>query len=297
MSHSHSHNHPHAHQSPSNLRTAFLLNLGFTILEIFGGLYTNSLAILSDAVHDFGDSLSLGMAWYFESLAKNDPDHKFSYGYRRFSLLSALLNALILFGGSIYMLSQAVRRILNPEPSQAEGMILFAVIGILVNGAAALKLKNENSINARVVALHLLEDVLGWAAVLVVGIILLFSDSPYLDPILSMLIALYIVYNVLKNLRQTVKIFLQGVPAGLSLEDIQDRVLPVENVESIHHPHVWSLDGERHVLTMHVVVPEDTTLDQARCVKNDIKEALSSLDISHLTIEIEYGESDCTMAG
>jgi cobalt-zinc-cadmium efflux system protein len=294
--HSHSHNHTHLNQSSANIRTAFLLNLGFTILEIFGGLYTNSLAIISDAVHDFGDSLSLGMAWYFERLAQNDSDHKFSYGYRRFSLLSALLNALILFGGSVYMLSQAVKRILQPEASQAEGMILFALIGILVNGAAALKLKNESSINARVVALHLLEDVLGWAAVLVVGIILLFSESPYLDPILSILIALYIVYNVLKNLRQTVKIFLQGVPAGLSLEDIQDRVLPVENVESIRHPHVWSLDGEHHVLTMHVVVPENTTLEQARCVKNDIKEVLSPLDISHLTIEIEYGESDCTMA-
>jgi len=293
----HHHNHSHHQQSSSNFRTAFLLNLGFTILEILGGLYTNSLAILSDAVHDFGDSLSLGMAWFFERLSKNDPDHKFSYGYRRFSLLSALLNALILFGGSVYMLSQAVRRILHPEASQAEGMILFAVIGILVNGAAALRMKRDNSLNGRIVALHLLEDVLGWAAVLVVGIILLFSDNPYLDPILSMLIALYIVYNVLKNLRQTVGIFLQAVPGGLSLDDIRQRMLPVENVVSIHHPHVWSLDGEHHVLTMHVVVPEKTGREQARCVKNDIKTALSPLDISHITIEIEYGEADCTMAG
>ncbi|MBN1267829.1 MAG: cation transporter [Anaerolineales bacterium] len=293
MSHTHSHARSH---SSSSIRTAFLLNLGFTILEIFGGLYTNSLAILSDAVHDFGDSLSLGIAWFFEHLSQTDPDHKFSYGYRRFSLLSALLNALILFGGSVYMLSQAAKRILHPEASQAEGMILFALVGILVNGAAAFRLKHEISLNARVVALHLLEDVLGWAAVLVVGVILLFSDNPYLDPVLSILIALYILYNVQKNLRQTVKIFLQAVPAGLSIEDIQERVLPVENVQSIHHPHIWSLDGEHHVLTMHVVVPEDTTIEKARCVKNDIKRALAPLDISHLTIEIEYGEADCTMA-
>lgn len=290
------HQHTHSHQSTSNIRTAFLLNLGFAILEIAGGLYTNSLAILSDAVHDLGDSVSLGMAWYLERLAKNDADRKFSYGYRRFSLLGALINALILLSGSIFMISQAVRRITHPEPSQAEGMILFAIIGIIVNGAAAFRLRKDSSLNARMVALHLLEDVLGWTAVLAAAVILLFNNSPYIDPILSILIALWILYNVTRNLRKTVGVFLQAVPPGLSLQDIEACVLSVDRVDSIHHPHVWSLDGEHHVLTLHVVVPEETSRQQARCVKNDIKEALAPFKIFHMTIEIEYGEADCTMA-
>ncbi len=289
--------HSHSHQTTSNIRTAFFLNLGFAVLEIFGGLYTNSLAILSDAVHDFGDSLSLGMAWYLERISENDADRTYSYGYRRFSLLGALLNALILSAGSIYMISQAVKRILNPETSQAEGMILFAVIGIAVNGAAALRLRKDSSLNAQVVALHLLEDVFGWAAVLIVGLILLFSDNPYLDPILSVLIAAYILFNVFRNLRQTAGVFLQAVPSGLSLQDLEAHILRVENVESIHHCHLWTLDGEHHVLTVHVVVPEETTREQARCLKNSIKDSLSPLEISHITIEIEYGDADCTMSG
>jgi cobalt-zinc-cadmium efflux system protein len=289
--------HSHSHQTTSNIRTAFFLNLGFAILEIAGGLYTNSLAILSDAVHDFGDSLSLGMAWYLERVSENDADRRYSYGYRRFSLLGALLNALILSAGSVFMISQAVKRILNPETSQAEGMILFAVIGIAVNGAAALRLRRDSSLNARVVALHLLEDVFGWAAVLFVGLILLFSDNPYLDPILSALIAAYILFNVIRNLRRTADVFLQAVPPDLSLQDLEAHILRVENVESIHHCHLWSLDGEHHVLTVHIVVPEGTTREQALCLKNDIKDSLSPLAISHMTIEIEYGEADCTMSG
>jgi cobalt-zinc-cadmium efflux system protein len=290
------HHHDHSHNTSINIRAAFFLNLGFTILEIIGGLWTNSLAILSDAVHDLGDSLSLGLAWFLDRYSKRDPDRRFSYGYRRFSLLGALINTVILVVGSFLVLSRAVPRLIEPEPSDARGMILFAVVGIVINGAAVLRLRGSKSLNARVVAWHLLEDVLGWVAVLIVAIVLLFTDAYILDPILSILIAGYVLYNVVKNMRATLALFLQGVPDHIDIDVIEGEMAAVENVKSTHHTHIWSLDGEHHVLTTHLVVDESTTREQILCVKEDVKNLLRKYEFSHLTVEIEYGEADCAMA-
>ena len=291
----HNHSHEHARDTAGNLKLAFFLNLGFTLLEIFGGLWTNSVAILSDAVHDLGDSLSLGLAWLLDRYASREPDKRFSYGYRRFSLLGALLNTIILIVGAVFVLSEAIPRLFNPEHSNAQGMILFALLGILVNGAAVLRLRGSKTLNAQVVAWHLLEDVLGWIAVLVVGIVLLFTDIHILDPALSILITVYVLYNVVKNLRKTLSLFLQGVPEHIDVEYIEEEINRVDNVRSNHHTHVWSLDGEHHVLTTHVVVDEKTTREQILCVKEDIKKLLRPYELSHITVEIEYGEQDCAM--
>ncbi|MFH2055081.1 MAG: cation diffusion facilitator family transporter, partial [bacterium] len=177
----------HVHSGLKNLRLAFFLNFGFAILEIGGGLWTNSVAILSDAVHDLGDSLAIASAWFLEKRSQRGGDQKYSYGYRRFSVLGAAINAVVLLVGSFFVLSEAISRLFQPEQSLAEGMIAFAVVGILVNGVAVLRLRGQTSLNASMVAWHLLEDVLGWTAVLVVGVTLLFTDIPILDPILSIL--------------------------------------------------------------------------------------------------------------
>ena len=207
----HQHNHGH-HHSSENIKTAFFLNLFFTIIEFIGGIYTNSLAITSDAIHDLGDSISLGMAWYFQNLSNKKPTKTYSYGFKRFSLLGAIINSVILLVGSIFIILEAIPRILSPEHSDAKGMMWFAVLGIIVNGAAVLKLRKGTSINERVVSLHMIEDVLGWVAVLIASIIMQFWDIPILDPILSLLIALFILYNVFKNGRESVRIILQGTP-------------------------------------------------------------------------------------
>jgi cobalt-zinc-cadmium efflux system protein len=279
----------------TNIKTAFFLNLGFTILEIFGGLWTNSLAILSDAVHDLGDSLSLGLAWFLGHYAQRERDRRFSYGYRRFSLLGALVNTLVLLAGSLFVLSQAVPRLMNPQHYNAQGMLIFAVVGILVNGAAVFRLRGSQSMNARVVTWHLLEDVLGWIAVLIVAIVLLFADIHVLDPILSILITLYVLYNVLRNMRETLSLFLQGIPQNLDLGEIENKIANVDHVTSTHHTHLWSLDGEHHVLTTHVVVSGSLSRKQAMQVKQEIKQALKPYKLSHLTVEIDYGDSDCGM--
>jgi len=289
------HQHDHVPETSEGIRTAFLLNLAFTILELFGGWWANSMAILSDAVHDLGDSFSLGLAWYLDRVSRQEGDQRFSYGYRRFSLLGALANAIILTGGSAFVLSQAVPRLLNPEGAVAPRMILFAVIGIVVNGAAALNLRENRSLNAQVISWHLMEDVLGWAAVLVVAVVLLFIDLPVLDPILSILITAYIFYNVVINLKETISVFLQSVPSEIDVAEIQKKIDALKGVVSSHHTHVWSLDGEHHVLSTHVNIGEQADRGQASHIKEQVKELLQPYQIGHLTIEIEYGEDDCAM--
>jgi len=288
------HSHLHHHHSNKNIKTAFFLNLAFTILEILGGLWTNSLAILSDAVHDLGDSVSLGLAWFLDNYAQRGEDERFSYGYRRFSLLGALINTIILIVGAFFVLTQAIPRLIAPEHANAQGMALFAIVGILANGAAVLRLKGSKSMNAQIVAWHLMEDVLGWVAVLIVAIILMFVDIPILDPVLSILISLYILYNVVKSLRETLSLFLQAVPKNIKIKTIEEQLTSITDVESIHHTHIWSLDGEHHILTTHIVVAAHTSKAQTLEIKQSVKCILHEYNFSHITTEIEYSPEDCS---
>lgn len=202
----------HTHNGNGDLRGAFYLNFSFTIIEIIGGIWTNSIAILSDALHDFGDSLSLGLSWYLEKYSHKAKDVKYSYGYRRFSLLGALINTVVLIIGSGFVLAAAIPRLLNPESSDAAGMMFLAIAGIIINGLAVLRVKDSMSLSVQVVTWHLLEDVLTWTAVLVVSIVLLFTNMHILDPILAVLVTFYVLYNVLRNLTKTPALFLQAVP-------------------------------------------------------------------------------------
>lgn len=288
--------HHHDHRaSGRGLRTAFFLNLGFTLLEVVVGLWTNSVAILSDSVHDLGDSITLGLSWYLEGVAERAEDRRYSYGYRRFSLLGALISTVVLIGGSMLVLTEAVPRLLSPEPPHAAGMALFALVGIAVNGAAVLRVREGQTMNARVVAWHLLEDVLGWLAVFIVGVTLLFWDLPILDPILSILITAYVLYNVIRNLRHTASLFLQAVPEGVELAAFEDHVHRLPYVRSTHHTHVWSLDGQHHVLTAHVVVDDHCTPQQIVDLKCDLRDMTAEMSLEHTTFEIEYESEECGM--
>ena len=296
MSHSHNHSHHHHHDSGENLKTAFFLNLGFTILEIIGGFYVNSVSILSDALHDFGDSLSLGLSWYLDRKSKKAADNKFTLGYSRFSLLGALINSIVLIAGSIFVISEAVKRFISPEHSDAKGMFIFAIIGIAVNGYAAFKLSGGKTMNERVVSWHLIEDVLGWAAVLVASIIMMFSDSPYIDPALSLGITIFIVYNVFKRLKETLQILLQGTPNDIDVIAIKNEILQVENVISLHHMHIWSLEGEHHVFTTHVKTENITSFQQIVVLKYNIKQILKKYPFSHYTVEVELTDEMCELS-
>ncbi|ABB23356.1 cation diffusion facilitator family transporter [Pelodictyon luteolum] len=292
MSAGHSHPHHH-HQAAGDIGTAFFLNLAFTLVEFVGGWLTGSTAILADAVHDLGDSFAFGQAWYFEKLSLSGSSERYSYGYRRFSLVGALISALILFGGSIFVLLQAIPKIFAPGTPDAGGMALLAVAGVSVNFLAMLRLRKTGGMNARVVTLHLLEDVLGWVAVLVVAVVLLFWDIPVLDPILAIAITLFILYGALKNLRSMVPVFLQAVPDGISLQAVVREAEALDGVRGVHNAHIWSLDGTHRVFTAHLQV--DPELDA--CAYIELKKRIAGLvqshGIEHSTVEIEYPGEVC----
>ena len=287
------HNHSHSNQSGNNLKVAFFLNLGFTIFEIFGGFYVNSVAIISDAVHDLGDSISLGISWYLHNKSKEESNQKFSFGYKRFSLLGALINSLVLIGGSVYVIYEAINRLIEPELSDANGMIIFAIIGVAVNGYAAWKLSGAKTLNEKVVSWHLLEDVLGWVAVLIVAIVLKFYQSPYLDPALSLFITAYILYNIVKRLKETMSLFLQGVPEDTSIAKIESDLIKIQNVASIHHTHVWSQEGEHHVFSTHLKLKNIDSLNELLKVKNEVKQRLKPYHFDHCTVETELDKENC----
>ncbi|SFE57387.1 cation diffusion facilitator family transporter [Alteribacillus iranensis] len=285
------HHHHHSHQ---NIKTAFFLNLGFTIIELIGGILTNSVAIISDAIHDLGDSISLGMSWFLQKKSNQGSDEQFTYGYRRFSLLGALINSIILIVGSLFVLSEAIPRLWDPEVPHAGGMFFLALLGMAVNGAAVLKLKSGTSMNEKVVSWHLMEDVLGWAAVFVVSIVMFFWEFPILDPLLATLITLYILYNVIKNVKKTLFIFLDGVPEEINPTEVEKLIKAIPHVKNTHHTHIWSLDGESHVLTVHVVLEGNCSLSEAKAVKRKVKQALQRYHFSHMTVEVEFSPDDCS---
>lgn len=288
------HNHSQE-MTEKNLKLAFFLNVGFTILEFIGGYFVNSVAIISDALHDLGDSLSLGIAWYLGKKSKQGANETFSFGYTRFSLLGALINSLVLVAGSIFVISEAVGRMLRPEHSDAGGVIAFAIVGVVINGYASWKVSSGKSLNERVVSWHLLEDVLGWTAVLIVGIILKFKDIHYLDPALALFITAYILWNVIKRLKETLAIFLQGVPDDMSAESIERELLNLDFVESVHHLHIWSLDGEDHVFTTHLVLRNMENFKEYIKAKNKIRKVLAPYQFKHSTVETELNSENCSI--
>lgn len=294
MAHNHSHNHTHNH-SEKNILFAFFLNLFFAIIEVLGGIYTNSVAIISDAVHDFGDSISLGITWFLEKKSKQKSDNRFTYGYRRFSLLGAIFISFVLMISTFFVIKESIERIISPEPANAKGMFLFAIFGLIVNGAAVLKLKRGNSFSERAVMLHLLEDVLGWVAVLIASIVMYFVEIPIIDPILSLCISCWILYNIYRNLKSTFSILLQQIPADIDLESIQSEILELQSIESIHDVHAWSLDGEHNVLTLHVVVPVETPVVRIEALKCDIRTICKKGNVDHVTIEMERDNENCGM--
>ncbi len=288
----HHHHHGHNHNSTGNIKVAFAINLVFTIIEIVGGLFTNSIAILSDALHDLGDSLSLGLSWYFQHKSNQGRDATYTFGYKRFSLLGAVINSIVLVVGSVFILYTAIPRLWEPQVAKPEGMMILAVVGIIFNGAAVLKLQKGTSINERVVSLHLLEDVLGWVAVLIGGALIYFFDWQIIDPLLSVGITCFILFNVYRNLSDSFRVFLQGKPHGMDLEKLKSEMEALELVTEIHDLHIWTMDGEYTVATLHVVT-ESEKVPEHENLRIKIKELLHKENIEHVTIEIHLPNDDC----
>jgi len=278
-----------------NIRLAFFLNFGFAIAEVIGGLLINSVAILADALHDIGDSLTLALSWRLEKVSERGEDQRFSYGYKRFSLLGALIGSLVLMLGAAVIVWEAVRRITQPEAPNAAGMLIFALAGILINGYAAMRTRRGNNLNSQVISWHLIEDALGWVAVLTVSMVLLFSELYFLDALLSILVTVYVLFHVIRNLCRTLALFLQGVPESMDLKAIEREIQDLNMVAGVHHTHAWSLDGEQHVLTTHVAMCPGAQPDDVRAVKNKMHDLTERFGLAHTTVEIEHSDEDCSM--
>ncbi len=284
----------HHHHSGSNLKLAFFLNLGFALVEIIGGFYVNSVAIISDAVHDLGDSLSIGSAWYLDKKSRQKADGKYSFGYQRMSLLGALINCLVLILGSVFVIIEATKRLFAPQDVNAQGMILLAILGVIVNGYAAWKVSKGSSLNEETISWHLLEDVLGWLAVLIGAVIMYFYYIPWLDSVLSLAIAFFILYNIIKRLVKVLHILLQGVPKNINLDQIESNILKIKGVDSLHNLNVWSLDGEKLVFSVHVRVKDFIEAAEYPNIKQSIIALLEKQHLEFCTIQIERRAEFCT---
>ena len=291
--HDHGHHAHHHHSESSNIALAFWLNFGFAIIEVIGGVLTNSVAIIADAIHDMGDALAIGFAWIASKVAAKQPNQRYSYGYRRWSLLSALVSGVILLIGSVWVLTEAIPRLWQPQLPHTGGMLLLAILGVAVNGVAVLRLKHGKTQNERMLSWHLLEDVLGWVAVLIGAIVMYFTGWAWLDPVLCIAFTLFILLNVLKSLWQTLKLFLQVSPDPHLQQQLADELSALSFVESIHHLHLWSLDGEQHVLTMHVAIATPSDFEQQKQYKQQIAALLAPYRLSHTTVEFELSGEPC----
>ena len=271
-----------------NILIAFILNLSFSILEFIGGTITNSVAIISDSIHDMGDALSIGASYFLEKKSKKQPDEKYTYGYIRYSVIGSIITTSILVIGSIIVIYNAILRINNPVDINYDGMILFAIFGVIINFIAAYCTRKGDSLNQKSVNLHMLEDVFGWIIVLIGAITMRFTNFSLIDPILSIFVAAFILINALKGIKKALDIFLEKTPNQINISELKEHLRKIENVIDVHHIHIWSMDGFNNYATIHIV-----TDGKNAEVKNSIREELKEHGIGHVTIEIESPDEKC----
>lgn len=282
--------HHHHNNETKNLGLVFLLNFGFAILEFIGGILSQSTALLSDAIHDMGDALAIALAWVFAKVGQRGRSSKFSYGYKRFSLLSALIASLILVFGAVAMLILAVSRLQSPVAVHSDLMILFAILGVAVNGFAVLKIRSGKTMNEQVISFHLFEDLLSWVAVLIGAIVIYFTGWYWLDPLMAIGISLWIFVHGLQKGSKVAQLFLQSVPDGVDQEALITTLRKIPKVQEIHDLHLWSLDGESNIGSCHIVTKK---ISNAGTLKQEVRDCFTNHNVQHATIEIEVLRESC----
>lgn len=276
-------------KTEKNILIAFILNLFFSILEFFGGILTKSVAIMSDSIHDMGDALSIGVSYLLEKKSKRNPDSEYTFGYLRYSVLGAFITTMILTVGSSLVIINSITRLIKPVPINYDGMIVFAIFGTVINFLAAYFTREGDSLNQRAVNLHMLEDVLGWVVVLIGSIIMKFTDISLIDSIMSIGVAVFILVNCLKNIKEVLDLFLEKTPHGINVEELKSHLMRLDGVKGVHHIHLWSMDAANVFATVHII----TDLKDTNAVKMRVREELLEHGVSHVTIEIEDSKSKC----
>lgn len=275
-------------KTEKNILVAFILNFAFSIFEFVGGILTGSVAIISDAVHDIGDAASIGISYFLEKKSKKQPDEKYTYGYARYSVIGSVITTTILLFGSVMVIYNVVNRIMEPTEINYNGMIIFAIIGACVNFCAAFFTREGDSLNQKAVNLHMLEDVLGWVVVLIGAIVMRFTDFALIDPIMSIGVAVFILVNAVKNIKEVLNLFLEKTPHGIDVKEIEEHITEIDGVLNVHHIHIWSLDGQSNYATMHIVTNSDS-----HQIKEKVRYELKEHGIGHSTLELEMEGEHC----
>ncbi len=275
-------------KSDKKILVAFILNFMFSIFEFVGGAITGSVAILSDSVHDMGDAAAIGASYLLEKRSLRQPDKTHTYGYARYSVVGSLISTVILICGSVTVIYNAILRIINPVEINKNGMLVFAVVGLVVNFGAAWFTREGETLNQRAVNLHMLEDVLGWAVVLIGAVVIKFTDFYIIDPIMSICVAAFILINALMHLKEALDLFVERTPHGIDLDELTHHLLGIEGVKGVHHIHLWSMDGSNNYATMHIVTDE-----MGGEIKSKIREELREHGICHATLELEKSGEEC----
>ncbi len=288
----HHHHHSHSHSSQKNIGTAFFLNLAFVFVELAGGYLTGSFAILSDAVHDFGDCATIGIAWILEKISNKKADEKYTYGYRRYSLVSGLITSVVLVAGSVGIIIGSVIKFFKPHEINGIGMLLISVFGVAINSFAAYKTSHGSGAGEKAINLHLLEDVLGWLAVFVGSVFVHFLNWYFVDSLLSVAIAVFILWNAARNVIDVLWVMLEKTPVGFSVEEYKKALSKINGVVDVHHIHIWSLDGEKNLATVHITPHNSLEIPRLNDIKKEILCVSEEMGVDHITVEFDFSEGD-----
>lgn len=277
--------HHHHKKAGENLAFVFFMNLTFNIIVIVGGLATNSMAILADCIHDMSDTISIALAWALEKVAQKDSTDRYSYGYQRFSILGAVIISVFVIIMAFVILSEAIPRLFAPEGVDAGGMLLVAIVGIIFKSISVHRLHEGETFNEKAILFHQLGDVFEWVAILVLSLVLMFWDgAPYLDPFVSIGIALWLIFNLGRNLYKSVEVLLQKTPDNFDVSEFKDSILAIEGVNEIGDFHIWSLDGIDSVMTLKVDVDFGKNVEE---IKKEIYAVSGRYHVVDITIELD----------
>ena len=263
---------------------AFFLNLSYAIVEFIAGGIFGSSAVLADSVHDLGDAIAIGVSAFLETISNREEDSHYTLGYKRFSLLGALVTAVILMTGSVLVILENITKLFHPQPVNDEGILWLGIIAVSINVLASLVVRKGKTKNESILSLHFLEDTLGWLAVILMAIVLRFTDWYILDPLLSLVISIFILSKAIPRFWSTLKIFLDAVPEGVDIQQVKSDLEQLDHVASINQLNLWTMDGLEKNAIVHVCLKE---IEQMELCKESIRSKLKDCGFQNITIEID----------
>ena len=275
--------------SKTSIWLAFFLNLSYAIVEFIAGGIFGSSAVLADSVHDLGDAMAIGLSALLETISNREEDGQYTLGYKRFSLLGALVTAVILITGSILVILENITKLFNPQPVNDEGILWLGIIAVSINVLASLVVRKGKTKNESILSLHFLEDTLGWLAVILMAIILRFTDWYILDPLLSLIISIFILSKAIPRFWSALKIFLDAVPEGVETAKLEKKLARLTNVKSVNQLSIWSMDGLENDAIVHLCIED---WEQMMETKEAVRQFLEERGVQNITIEVDSSQSN-----